>query len=125
MFVTNISVCCDAGEKDKSANNDQWPIGTTIIVGDSILNGIVEESSCEQGRLVKVKCFPGSTVDDLGHHIIPIIREKLTNMIIHIGTNNAHSSTPREIHDNLFNRDMRLFEMLVFIIRIIWILSNI
>ena len=26
---------------------------------------------------------------------------------------------------NLFNRDMRLFEMLVFIIRIIWILPNI
>ena len=37
------SVCNDAGEKDKSVKNDQWPIGTTVIVGDSILNGIVEE----------------------------------------------------------------------------------
>ena len=52
------SVCTDAGEKYKSVKNDQWPIGTTVIVGDSILNGIVEEKLCGQGRLVKVKSFP-------------------------------------------------------------------
>ena len=95
------SVCSDAVEKDKSVKNDQWPIGTTVIVGDSILNGIVEEKLCGQGRLVKVKRFPGSTVDDLSHHIIPIIRKKPTNMIIHTGTNDAPSSTSREIQDNL------------------------
>ena len=55
-------------------------------MGDSILNGTVEEKLCRQGRLVKVKRFPGSTVDDLGHHIIPIIRKKPTNMIMHTGT---------------------------------------
>ena len=54
-----------------------------------------------QGNLVKVKSFPGSTLDDLGHHIIPIIRKKPTNMIIHTGKNDAHSSTAREIQDNL------------------------
>ena len=67
------SVCSDAGEKDKSVKSNQWPIGTTVTVGDSILNGIVEEKLCGQGRLVKVKRFPGSAVDDLSHHIIPII----------------------------------------------------
>ena len=71
-------------------------------MGDSILNGIVEEKLCGQGRLVKVKRFSGSTVDDSSHHhIIPIIRKKPTNMIIHIGTNDAPSSTSREIQDNL------------------------
>ena len=69
-------------------------------MGDSILNGIVEEKLCGQGRLVKVKRFPGSTVDNLSHHI-PIIRKKPTNMIIHTGTNDAPSSTSREIQDNL------------------------
>ena len=29
------SVYSDAGEKDKSVNNDQWPVGTTVIVSDS------------------------------------------------------------------------------------------
>ena len=51
-------VCSDAGEKDKSVNNDQWSIGTTVTVGDSILNGIEEEKLCGQGGLVKVKRFP-------------------------------------------------------------------
>ena len=70
-------------------------------MGDSTLNSITEEKLCGQGRLVKVKRFPGSTVDDLSHHIIPIIRKKPTNMIIHTGTNDAPSSTSREIQDNL------------------------
>ena len=29
------SVYSDAGEKDKSVNNDQWPVGTTVNVSDS------------------------------------------------------------------------------------------
>ena len=59
------------------------------------------EKLYEQGCLVKVKRFPGSTVDDLSYHIIPIIRNKPSNMIIHIGTKDAPSSTFREIQDNL------------------------
>ena len=70
-------------------------------MGDSVLNGIEEEKLWGQGRLVKVKRFPGSTVDDLSHHIITIIWKKPTSMIIHIGTNYAPSSTSREIQDNL------------------------
>ena len=72
-------------------------------MGDSILNSIVEEKLCGQGRLIKVKRFPGSTVDDLSHHIIPIIRNKPTSMIIHIGRKDAPSSTSREIQDSLLN----------------------
>ena len=90
------SVCSDAAEKDKSIKNDLWPIGTTVV-GNSVLNGIVEEKLYGQGCLVKVICFLGSTVDDLSHHIIPITRKKPTNMIIHVGTNDAPSSTSREI----------------------------
>ena len=63
------SVFSDAGEKDKSVNNNHWP----IIVDDSILNGIVEKNLRGQGRLIKVKPFPSSINDDLSHHIIRII----------------------------------------------------
>ena len=58
-------------------------------MGDSILNGIVEENLCGQVRVVKIKRFPSSTVDELSHHIIPIIQKKPTNMIIYIETNDA------------------------------------
>ena len=87
-------MCSDTGEKDKSVNNGQWAIGTTVTVDDSILNGIVEEKLFGQGRLVKVKRLPGSAVNDLSHHVIPIIRKKPTNMIIHMGRND----TPRIIY---------------------------
>ena len=65
-------------------NHQVLHTGTTVIVGDSMLNSIVEEKLCGQGRLIKVKRFPGSTVDDLSHYTIPIIRKKPINMIIHI-----------------------------------------
>ena len=70
-------------------------------MGDSILNSIVEETLCGQGRVVKVKRFPGSTVHDLSHHVIPIIRKKPTNLIMHIGTNDPPYPTSTEYQDNL------------------------
>ena len=93
------SVYSDAGKKDKSVNNDQWPIGTTVIVGYSTLNSIVEEKLSGQG--CPVKRFPSSTVDDLSHCIILIIWKEPPNIIIHIGTNDAPSLMSREIQDNL------------------------
>ena len=97
------SVCSNAGEKDKSVKNHKWPNETTFIVGDSVLNGIVEDRLFGQGRLVKVKRISGSTVADLSHHIIPILQKKPTNMIIHIETNDAPRSRSRQIQDNLLN----------------------
>ena len=82
-------------------------------MGDSILNGFVEEKLCGKGCLVKVICFPGSTVDDLSHHIIPITRKKPTNMIIHVGTNDAPSSTSREIQNNLLKLKALVYEKLL------------
>ena len=67
----------------------------------SLLNGIVKGKLCGQGCIVKVKRFLGSTVDDLSHHVIPIIPKKPTNMIIYIGTKDAPSLTYQEIQDNL------------------------
>ena len=52
-------------------------------------------------RLIIVKRFHGSTVDDISYHIIQIILKKPTNMIIHIVTN-------EEIQDNLLNHLLNL-----------------
>ena len=52
-------------------------------------------------RLIMVKRFHGSTVDDISYNIIQIILKKPTNMIIHIVTN-------EEIQDNLLNHLLNL-----------------
>ena len=56
---------------------------------------VVKEKLCGQGRLVKVERFPGSAVDDLSHHTLPVIRKKPTNMMVHTGINDAPISTTR------------------------------
>ena len=50
---------------------------TTLIVGDSIINGVLEEGLCVGNRNVKVRNFPGVTVDDLNHHITPYSKKCL------------------------------------------------
>ena len=54
----------------------QWPKNTTVV-GDSINNSVLEEVLCGACCIVKVGNFSGKTVDDLNHHIIPLLRKKL------------------------------------------------
>ena len=63
----------------------------------------MEEKLCGKGRNVKVQHFPGSTVYDMNHHIVPILRKKPSHLIIHVGANDASPSTSREILDKLLN----------------------
>ena len=56
-----------------TAEKGQWPKNTRLIVGNSIINGVLEEGLCEGGQNVKVINFPGPTVGDLNHHIIPLL----------------------------------------------------
>ena len=89
---------------DKTQNNKGgWPKETIAIIGDSIINGVMEEKLCGKGRIVKVRHFPGSNMDDINHHIVPILRKKPSHLIIHVRTNDASSSTWREILNKLLN----------------------
>ena len=63
----------------------------------------MEEKLCGKGRNVKVRHFPGSPVDDMNHQIVPVLRKKPSHLIIHVGTNDASSSTWREILNKLLN----------------------
>ena len=45
----------------------------TLITGDSIINGVIEETINEKDRPVRVSNFPGAIVVDMEHHLIPII----------------------------------------------------
>ena len=65
-------------------------------MGDPILNGIIEENLCKQHN-VRIKKFPGATVDDLNFHVHPILRKKPKRITVHVGTNGTTRSTCREI----------------------------
>ena len=57
------------------------PSGTTVIVGDSIINGVIEERINKKDRPVKVRNFLGATVADMENYLIPIIQKKRGNII--------------------------------------------
>ena len=47
------SVCSDAGEKDKSVNNDQWRSGTTVIVGGNVGGKVMFDAFSSTSREIQ------------------------------------------------------------------------
>ena len=83
--------------KDPLPPEALWKDGTTLIIGDSMLGGIEERRL----RNTKVRAHPGATIEDLHYHITPYLRKKPTNIICHIGTNNARSDPSDVIVEKL------------------------
>ena len=54
-----------------------------------------------KGRVVKLHNFRGATVDDMKHHVIPLLRKEPSFIIIHAGANDAPCLTSRKILNNL------------------------
>ena len=74
---------------NKEETQGKYPDGTAIIIGDSILNGIIQERLSRKEHVVKVHNFRGATVDDMKHHVIPLLCKEPSFIIIHAGTNDA------------------------------------
>ena len=45
------------------------PSGTTVIVGDFIINGVIEERINKKDRPVNLRNFPGAAVADMVHYL--------------------------------------------------------
>ena len=81
--------------KERVKNNyiKPWPKGTTLITGDSILCGVQEKRL----RNSKVRVFLGANVDDMYDYLTPLLKKKPTNIILHIGSNNAPLSLQQKL----------------------------
>jgi len=72
-----------------ASNVHCWKERTTLIAGDSMLNGLDERRLSNKGN-VKVRAFPGCTIADLREHYIqPLLKKRPSSVIIHAGTNDA------------------------------------
>ena len=72
-----------------ASNAHCWKERTTLIAGDSMLNGLDERRLSNKGN-VKVRAFPGCTIADLREHYIqPLLKKRPSSVIIHAGTNDA------------------------------------
>ena len=83
----------------KTDNRILWKKGTTLIVGDSMLNGLDESRL----RNCKVRVYPGSSIEDMHYNIIPLLRKRPSTVILHIGTNNTTRDNSHQIIEKLAN----------------------
>jgi hypothetical protein len=90
----------EASQLQASLNKKELANDTTFVIGDSMLNGIDEKKI---GRNVKVRYFPGATIEDMYNYAAPILKKQPKNIIVHIGTNNAKTETSNEIIDKLLS----------------------
>ena len=78
-----------------------YPSNTTVIAGDSIINGVHEDRLSGKYGVVKVRNFPGATIEDMQHNLVTILEKNPCRFIFHVGTNNVESCASREILDKL------------------------
>ena len=78
-----------------------YPSNTTVIAGDSIINGVHEDRLSGKYGVVKVRNFPGATTEDMQHNLVTILEKNPCRFILHVGTNNVESCASREILDKL------------------------
>ena len=93
LYKANIT-----GYKEIKVN--EWKPHTTLIAGDSLLNGI------QEGRIkrnTKVRVFPGATIEDMYYYITPLLKRKPENIILHIGTNNCTSDEASAVTSKIIN----------------------
>ena len=83
--VSPIQNTNDVLNKKVSNNNIDNTLKVEII-GDSLLNGLIDKGLSKAGN-IKTRKYSGSTSSDIKHHIIPTIEKKPSVIIIHAATN--------------------------------------
>ena len=88
--------------KKKVENNRKIMKKTVLIVGDPMLNGI-EESKLSKTRHIHVHPIPGGKIDNIKENLNDLFDKELQKVIIHVGTNNTMTDTPKEIFEKLIS----------------------
>ena len=88
----------------ESTRNDSRPRQNVTIIGDSMLNGIVErglqkelDKNQNNKTKVKVRNHPGATTTQMIHHVTAQLMDKPDLLIIHCGTNDL---TKKDMNEN-------------------------
>ena len=74
--------------------------GTCLIAGDSVVEGI-DERRMSSKRVIKVRKFPGATISDMYHYLIPLLEKKTDHVTLHDDTNDVVNYEGKEIVDKL------------------------
>ena len=75
-------------EEKVTTSNEHWKNGTTLIMRDSTVSGLIEKKMC-RNRKDKVRFFPGAKIKDMFHYAVPLLEENLI-MSFYMSTQMMH-----------------------------------
>ena len=87
-----------ARERPVSDNKEEKP--TVVIMGDSIPKYLVGSKMSSRAEVV-VRSFLGANISDMTDYIKPSLATKPNEIILHVGTNDIHSSSPKKIAEEI------------------------
>ena len=70
------------------------------MVGDSMIAGL-RERKLSRNRKVKVRIFPGAKMTNFYYYLVPLLKKKPDNIILHFGTNDAPYKNEDELYKEL------------------------
>ena len=77
----------DVIENNGNVNaNEKWPPNAALIVGDSMISGVIEKKMRIKNTQVKVRSFPGAKINDFYHYLVPLLKKEPDIVIFHCGT---------------------------------------
>ena len=85
--------------------------GTTLIMGDSTVSGLLEKKMSQNRKCpktVKIRFFPGAKIKDMFHYAIPLLEKKPNYVILHVGTND----TPYKAGSGISNEILELMRFI-------------
>lgn len=96
---------------------------SSIIIGDSMISKLEGWRMSNKSHQVSVRSFPGATVEDMSHYIVPSIQKSPDKIIVHVGTNNLMTDNPTvvaekivdlctEVENNLPNCSVAISELI-------------
>ena len=56
-----------------------------------------------RNKTVKVYGFPGSTTEDMESFLIPLLKRKPDQILLHVGTNDLKSYSPQQVADKILD----------------------
>ena len=93
----------DTQVDDTSASNKQVKKkarNSVVIVGDSIIKQ-VDQRKMSSNKTVKVRSFPGATIEDMADYSRSLLRNNPSSLIVDVGTNNLKNDDVYTVRNKL------------------------
>ena len=79
----------------------KWPKKTILVAGDSLVQNLDERRLGKSKYNVKVRSFPGGTINDMYYYLYPLLRKEPEFLILQTASNDCSFSTTDTVLNDL------------------------